>query len=185
MDHLIIGRQLKHYVTPQAVDCTGWDKQTLTEIAKEKITELKARLEEISSLHDQRIESLENIEDDFELHRKIWEYEFQAEKYYIGLWMRYWNSFINKPKVTPGRLTADDIQKAKQFPIDQLYFGNLRKVSGKLVGLCPFHKEKTPSFTIFSDGGFYCFGCSAYGDSITYLMETKNLSFPEAVRSLV
>lgn len=133
-----------------------------------------------------QLKHLENIEDDFELHRQIWEYMFQEEKYYIGLWMRYWNSFINKPKVwLAGQLTADDIQKAKQFPIEQLYNGRLRQVSGKLVGLCPFHKEKTPSFTIFSDNGYYCFGCSAYGDSITYLMETKHLEFPQAVKELI
>lgn len=50
---------------------------------------------------------------------------------------------------------------------------------------CPFHTEKTPSFTINDDKGFYhCFGCGAHGDVIAYTMQAKHLSFPEAVERL-
>src|SRR3546814_17256308 len=53
------------------------------------------------------------------------------------------------------------------------------------TGLCPFHNEKTPSFTVSDDKGFYhCFGCGAHGDAISFLMGTDGLSFPEAVASL-
>ena len=49
-------------------------------------------------------------------------------------------------------------------------------------GLCPFHNEKTPSFTVSDDKNFYhCFGCGAHGDVFTFLIETEGLSFPEAV----
>jgi DNA primase len=52
-------------------------------------------------------------------------------------------------------------------------------------GLCPFHNEKTPSFTVNEDKGFYhCFGCGAHGDVITFEMQTHRLSFPEAVERL-
>ena len=52
-------------------------------------------------------------------------------------------------------------------------------------GLCPFHNEKTPSFTVNEEKGFYhCFGCGAHGDLIKYSMETESLSFPEAVEKL-
>ncbi len=52
-------------------------------------------------------------------------------------------------------------------------------------GLCPFHNEKTPSFTVNEDKGFYhCFGCGAHGDVITFEMQTHHLSFPEAVERL-
>ena len=52
-------------------------------------------------------------------------------------------------------------------------------------GLCPFHKEKTPSFTVNDDKGFYhCFGCGAHGDIIGFAIETEGLSFPEAVERL-
>ncbi len=53
------------------------------------------------------------------------------------------------------------------------------------VGLCPFHNEKTPSFTVNEDKGFYhCFGCGEHGDVIGFVMNTENLSFPEAVERL-
>lgn len=53
------------------------------------------------------------------------------------------------------------------------------------VGLCPFHKEKTPSFHVNEERGFYhCFGCGASGDAFKFVMETEGLSFIEAVRRL-
>ena len=52
-------------------------------------------------------------------------------------------------------------------------------------GLCPFHNEKTPSFTVNDDKGFFhCFGCGAHGDVIGFTMRIDNLSFPEAVEKL-
>ena len=52
-------------------------------------------------------------------------------------------------------------------------------------GLCPFHSEKSPSFTVSEDKGFYhCFGCGAHGDVIGFVMQTEGLSFPEAAERL-
>jgi len=52
-------------------------------------------------------------------------------------------------------------------------------------GLCPFHNEKSPSFTVSDDKGFYhCFGCGAHGDVIGFVMQTEGLSFPEAAEKL-
>ncbi len=52
-------------------------------------------------------------------------------------------------------------------------------------GLCPFHSEKSPSFTVSDDKGFYhCFGCGAHGDVVGFVMQTEGLSFPEAVEKL-
>lgn len=62
---------------------------------------------------------------------------------------------------------------------------NLRKRGRTSVGLCPFHSEKTPSFTVYPDTqSFYCFGCTAGGEIITFTMRIENLDFAEAVRSL-
>ncbi|MEO1191166.1 MAG: DNA primase [Pseudomonadota bacterium] len=52
-------------------------------------------------------------------------------------------------------------------------------------GLCPFHNEKTPSFTVNEEKGFYhCFGCGAHGDAISFVMQIEGLTFPEAVERL-
>lgn len=61
----------------------------------------------------------------------------------------------------------------------------LKRRGRNLVGLCPFHGEKTPSFNIYSENGsFYCFGCGAGGDVITFIMRIENLDYIEAVRFL-
>ncbi len=61
----------------------------------------------------------------------------------------------------------------------------LRKRGNDLVGLCPFHAEKTPSFHVHPDRGFFkCFGCGAGGDVITFVQKVENLTFPDAVRVL-
>ena len=60
-----------------------------------------------------------------------------------------------------------------------------RAGSGSLKGLCPFHDEKTPSFNVRPEMGFYkCFGCGKTGDVFTFLMEVDALTFPEAVERL-
>ncbi|AVG38459.1 DNA primase [Achromobacter insolitus] len=61
----------------------------------------------------------------------------------------------------------------------------LRKGGANLLGLCPFHNEKSPSFTVSPTKQFYhCFGCGAHGSAITFLMEHTGASFPDAVRTL-
>ena len=61
----------------------------------------------------------------------------------------------------------------------------LKRRGRNLVGLCPFHNEKTPSFTVYTEkGNYHCFGCSAGGDVITFVMQIENLDYPEAVRKL-
>lgn len=61
----------------------------------------------------------------------------------------------------------------------------LTKKGHEHSGLCPFHKEKTPSFTVNEDKGFYhCFGCGAHGSAFDFVMETEGLGFREAVEKL-
>ena len=61
----------------------------------------------------------------------------------------------------------------------------LKKAGRNYLGLCPFHKEKTPSFTVSRDKQmFYCFGCGEGGHVFTFLMKISNMTFPEAARHL-
>lgn len=61
----------------------------------------------------------------------------------------------------------------------------LKHAGHNLKCLCPFHSEKTPSCTVYTDNGsFYCFGCGAGGDVITFIMKIENLDYIEAVRFL-
>jgi DNA primase len=62
----------------------------------------------------------------------------------------------------------------------------LRRRGGRsALGLCPFHAEKTPSFNVSEEHGFYhCFGCDEHGDVFSFVMKTQSLSFPDAVRTV-
>ena len=61
----------------------------------------------------------------------------------------------------------------------------LRKVGGRYTGLCPFHDEKTPSFSVSPDRGTYhCFGCGVGGDAISFVRETESLDFVGAIEWL-
>ncbi|MBN2245279.1 MAG: DNA primase [Candidatus Aminicenantes bacterium] len=76
------------------------------------------------------------------------------------------------------RQTANIIEIASEYT-------TVRRRGNKYIGLCPFHSEKTPSFTIDEAKQLYhCFGCGAGGDIFTLVMEKENLTFPEAVRYL-
>jgi len=60
-----------------------------------------------------------------------------------------------------------------------------RRDKSNYIALCPFHKEKTPSFNVSDDKGFYhCFGCGKNGDIFSYVMETENITFLEALKKI-
>ncbi len=61
----------------------------------------------------------------------------------------------------------------------------LKRAGSNLVGNCPFHSERTPSFTVFpATSSYYCFGCGAGGDVVTFVMQTENIEYPEAIEFL-
>ena len=86
------------------------------------------------------------------------------------------------------RLSDDFIQEVKyRSDLSEIAAGymQLKRRGRNMVGLCPFHGEKTPSFNIYTeDGHFYCFGCGAGGDVITFIMKIENLDYLEAVKFL-
>ena len=62
---------------------------------------------------------------------------------------------------------------------------SLKRKGKNLTGLCPFHTEKTPSFTVTPEKGmFYCYGCHKGGNAFSFIMEMEKLTFPEAVQYL-
>src|SRR5271165_853492 len=87
-----------------------------------------------------------------------------------------------------GRIASDQISQLKdRLDITEVIGAHVRlKRAGRnFVGLCPFHSEKTPSFSVNSERGFFhCFGCGAGGTVFNFVMRTEGLSFPEAIESL-
>ncbi|MGM0611896.1 MAG: DNA primase [Bacteroidota bacterium] len=81
--------------------------------------------------------------------------------------------------------TAEEIKTAARIEEVVGEFISLKRRGTNLLGLCPFHNEKTPSFTVSPAKGIYkCFGCGASGDATRFLMEHEKYSYPEALRYL-
>nr|HID59789.1 DNA primase [Desulfobacterales bacterium] len=87
-------------------------------------------------------------------------------------------SYISEHKIS-------DVQRSTNIVHIISEYVSLKKVGRNYVGLCPFHSEKTPSFTVNEEKQiFYCFGCGVGGNVFNFLMRYNNVSFPEAVRYL-
>ena len=140
-----------------------------------------------------KLEALPPVPDD-ELTRWVWEgvrelqveeitkvplqaiKRIQARKYYMA---------IPQTEQTD-RITPEDIARAKEVPIENLYDGQLRKGGGKMWGPCNFHQEETASFCVHKDNRWSCFGqCGGHGDAIDYIQKRDNVNFIQAVRSLI
>lgn len=91
------------------------------------------------------------------------------------------------PRAGARRFTDDELRQARAVELVGL-IGRAVKLAkrGRLhVGCCPFHVEKSGSFTLFEDNHFHCYGCGAHGDPIAFTMRHGNKSFPDAVEDLL
>ena len=85
---------------------------------------------------------------------------------------------IKDTSVAEVRAAADMVDLVSQYT-------SLRRAGARYTGRCPFHDERTPSFSVnASDKLFYCFGCGKGGDAITFVRELEQLDFAEAVEWL-
>jgi len=93
---------------------------------------------------------------------------------------------LAKGRVLRGRLTDELVERAKEIPIENLIESRLKRSGNNLIGLCPLHNEKTPSFYIYRDENrWWCFGeCSKGGDVISFVMLRYGFDFIEAVKWL-
>ncbi len=81
--------------------------------------------------------------------------------------------------------TIDRVREAADIVEIVSAHTDLRRQGERFVGLCPFHEERTPSFSVKpAEGFYYCFGCEAGGDTIRFVQEKEGLAFPDAVESL-
>lgn len=178
---------------PKTVDTTVINlfADELPTIAEHKVLEASQRLKTIEKEHRLIIKDTPANEPDRQVYIGL-ESVYHAEKLYILKWLDYWVKVhdlakgiepFKKIKINK-KITNKQIQKTKNYPIQDLYDGNLRQNGHRFLGLCPFHVEKTPSFTIYDDGHAKCFGCQWYGNAIDFVMKRDGIDFVEAVRRL-
>lgn len=96
-------------------------------------------------------------------------------------WLRRFIANFTEDKPEIGE---EEIEQAKQVPLETL-IPDLKLKSGKLLRCCPFHDEKTPSFTVFKNNRYYCFGCGEHGDPITWVMKSQHINFIQAIKYLI
>jgi len=79
-----------------------------------------------------------------------------------------------------------DVQKARKYPIENLYTGELKRTGKILMGVCPFHTEDTGSFMIYPEtNSWFCFGaCREGGDVIKFYRKLHNCTFKTAIKEL-
>jgi len=95
-------------------------------------------------------------------------------------------SMIENGQKLKGQMTKDQIQQALAVPIESLIKQPLQKSGKALVGLCPFHQEKHPSFFVYPDANsFYCYGCNQGGNVINFVRLLYGYSFKEAIKYLI
>jgi DNA primase len=83
------------------------------------------------------------------------------------------------------RKEVEDLKRGTNIENIASRYLELRPNGRTYIGRCPFHGDQHPSFVIYPDSqSFYCFGCLAYGDVITFLMQIEHLTFPEALKLL-
>lgn len=192
----------KWWVLPPKIDEAEVEmfSDSLIETAQHKMVELLDRYDFLEKRRSNNIgaiqtESDKNQWDEFtEYFYTYIENTEYTEVLYVQRWLKYWKRIYELATnrkfeqvffVQKDEITDDDVAQAKEYPIQELFDGNLRHSFGKLTGLCPFHEDSTPSFTIFeNDNHFYCFGCNAWGDAIDFYMKTNHVSMVDAVKAL-
>lgn len=95
---------------------------------------------------------------------------------------------FKKPKIKKSQWNiqlSPDVEKAKEFPIENLYTGELKRTGKTKMGKCPFHNEDTPSFAIYPETNTWnCFAGCGGGDVISFYMKLHDVNFQVAVAEL-
>ena len=92
---------------------------------------------------------------------------------------------VIKNNPTPPKVNDLSIEQAKRAPILGMFsFSKLRRYGNKHMACCPFHQEEGPSFYIYDNNTFHCFGCQANGSAVDFYMKLNNVDFKSAVIAL-
>jgi hypothetical protein len=95
-----------------------------------------------------------------------------------------WKTFLLSNR-KDGGITEGQIEDARNYPIEDLIDTRVWVFANRKKAACPFHQETKPSFIIYPDNSWHCFGCQAHGNNaIDFIMQRDKIGFREAVRRL-
>ena len=156
------------------------------QILKDKIEELNDHLKSYDDeLHAYQAKYPNIDPDEYSIMLAIHDNFVAQTKASLSHWNRLWR------KAYPRKYDQDEINLdvVRSIPFQEVaiaYDFKPRQISiGKSAILCPFHIEKTPSFTIFPENHAHCFGCSWHGDAIKFVRELDGCSFPDACKKIL
>jgi len=185
---------------PQIPEDTVPFEDGLRDIIPEKIEEVLEQLDNLTARYEEEQKVIQklalkgDLDEPSQYFWNLWN-ELKYKNFFIlKKWLWYWIGLYDKlprseikhtPFLDKAILDKADVLRAKERPIEQFYGGKLTGTV-RLCGLCPFHKENSPSFFIFTNSNtFHCFGCQAGGDVIEFVMKKFNIDFKEALKMLL
>ena len=160
------------------------------DVVPEKVKELSEDIEIIDSLVKKLYQIINDHElndfDDF-FYRKYVEIFYQKElERLLKERKRFERLLYNQDLVPINEITNDDIERAKQEPIENFLPDRLQKFGNKYRCHCPLHTENTPSCYVYkNNNSFYCFGCKKGGDVITLIRYLNDCSFIDAIKYIL
>lgn len=161
------------YILPEKIKEQETEKQEIVDIMKKNLILIKHNISDELSIWfwKEWVKANEGVE------------LLEVEKHIMRLKRLL---FAISGKKTKNFITEEQVQQALVIPIENLINKPLRKCGKTLVGLCPFHEEKHPSFYIYLDtNSFYCFGCNQGGNVINFVNLLYGYSFKEAIGFLI
>lgn len=147
-------------------------RHTFKKLVKEKNEEIESLQIELNVVRQNPARV--DIGSDLRIEGETFDIEKQIRWFKLGL--------VDIKKYT-NSLTDDQIQQARDFPVEELI--NTKRI--RRMWCCPFHEEDSPSFHIYPNNGWHCFGCQAHGNgAIDFLLKlNKNSNFVEVVKFLL
>lgn len=152
-------------------------KDSLEDISVTKINELYKKKESFLI----EIKAIKPVND---LHKQVLEYSIQSHEENFRKWLKYWLR-LSGYEPEGQSITGVAIQKAREYPTQDL-IPDAKPCGSKFRVACPFHEERNPSFYIYLDGSWHCFGCAVHGNNAIDFMQKANpeMGFMEIVNKL-
>lgn len=165
-------------------------KRAVEKNTKENIASLKKRQEVLREVIREQTEQMNRDPQNAKLYKSWIE---DSEKQIVQTdkkikRLAFYKAAWQKPKaeLLSGKITDGDIERAKEVAIEGFYDNQLVKSGRRLAGLCEFHEDRTPSFTIYTDQNrWYCFSCAEGGDVISYVQKKYHLEFIDAIKRIL
>ncbi len=179
IDHTAYPFKFKRKVTnpPRYIPIEPEFKSCVEDVAVAKIKELYADREKFLA----EIKTAKPLSD---FHKKVLECSVELHEENFKKWLKYWlrlSGYEPEVKYT----TSAKVQKAREYPTQDL-IPEARPCGSRFRVACPFHGERNPSFYIYPDGSWHCFGCAAHGNNAIDFMQKTNpeMGFMEIVSKL-